>query len=128
MKKTSFSNKNLTIEEKKEIIVYCLQFPKAPRARVTEKFAFKFKKSIARRSIANFISQKAEIDKCVAENGGKKNVKRDLTFKIIDTKLMEWVRVIESKGGMLSDKILLVKAYKIAKTIRLKHLKILRTS
>ncbi|KAF7691494.1 Tigger transposable element-derived protein 4, partial [Cucumispora dikerogammari] len=31
---------------------------------------------------------------------------------------MEWVRVIESKGGVLSDKTLLIKAYEIAK----KHL------
>ncbi|KAF7693709.1 hypothetical protein CDIK_2160 [Cucumispora dikerogammari] len=123
MKKTSFSNKNLKIGEKKEIIVYCLQFPKTPHALVTEKIGLKFKKSIARRSIVNFLLQKAEIDKCVAENVGKKNVKRDLTFKIINTKLMEWVRVIEVKGGVLSAKILLIKAYEIAKNHSLETFK-----
>ncbi|KAF7685637.1 hypothetical protein CDIK_3614 [Cucumispora dikerogammari] len=123
MKKTSLSKKNLTVEEKKKIIVYCLQFPKAPHARVAKKFAFKFKKLIARKSIANFISQKAEIDKCVAENVREKNVKRDLTFKIINAKLMERMRVIESKGGVLSDKILLIKAYEIAKNHSLKTFK-----
>lgn len=105
----------LSQKEKKEIILYVEANELQTHQKIADRFSFRFKKQISRRSIRDFVNNKQKILEKVSS--GQEMLKRDPNVKFldIDEEVFRWVTVLESKGAIVTDNIIKEKALKAAK-------------
>ncbi|KAG0434733.1 Tigger transposable element-derived protein 6 [Dictyocoela muelleri] len=105
--------KGLTLQQKMEIIEYKKSNKDLKNSRIAEYFSSKFNKNIDRRSIKNYMNKEELIKGAYIENPNRKSVPKNIKYSILDTKLKEWVDLVGSQGGFITEKLLKAKAISI---------------
>jgi hypothetical protein len=113
IKKTEkMQNHRLTINEKKEIIIYTEQNPLSHFTRIAEIFSFKFKKAISGKSVSNYVKGKEKIFSMSLNNNGFKRINTNHKYSNINDNLIEWLKMVESCGGTYTELIIKEKLWK----------------
>ncbi|KAG0437264.1 Tigger transposable element-derived protein 6 [Dictyocoela muelleri] len=111
--------KCLTLQEKLEVIEYKENNTLSPDTDIANLFSNKFKKSINRRSIKNYMDNKASIKEATATNGGSCNVSRPKKYDLLDVQLKQWFDIVENQGAFITEAILRAKALALYKELYL---------
>ncbi|KAG0423687.1 hypothetical protein DMUE_6130 [Dictyocoela muelleri] len=77
-------------------------------------FSVKFKTSISRRSIKNFIYNEDKIRLSKCNNTEMISSVKNIKFKYLDKVLKDWIETIEASGGFYTDKVLKFKTIQIS--------------
>lgn len=97
--------------------------PDVSHVRIAQIFTEKFKKTINRRSIHDWLKNKKKISESLTINSKTKNCPREKTYEDVDIRLSRWIEELEAKGGFYTEKLLKEQALIIGQELNLSTFK-----